>query len=813
MMPTVRRLGLLLLAVASLGPLPGCFGVTQNPSYFPYLLPTGDVIDTHAKPIGPGYYANFDPHAIQLVVRPQSVTNPVRTQNVLIATVLDERGNPRRDRRVHWMVEGVGNIIEVDESGVWPGRGYKKDNKYAVSYTDYCEHRITRGNANPNDEFVIRPGQSWCVVSSAVEGDTHVTVCAPGIFDWDRRCTTVTLRWVDAAWKFPDPAVVPAGTEHVLTTRVFRHTDQQPLAGYRVRYRLLNNDPPALFLSTRGPEAVATSDLSGNASVSLVQARPGPGVNRIAVEIIRPPDPTAPSGSGIVLATGETAVEWVAPAIVLTHTGPAAASVGQDVPYTINLTNTGKVESRALTLTNRVPDGLTYVSSNPPAVVLKDQLVWTLRPLGPGQTHSVQTVFRAARLGPVTNCAAVETEDGFKDEKCVTTLVTQPGLKVILSGPEAGVVGRPVTFRVGVANPGGVPATNVRVRASFDEGLEHASKGNSVEVTLPVLEPGKQLDLEPLTLMPRRAGRLAVRVEGQADGGLRDRAEQALDVQEPRLEVDVIGPKRQYVGQPAEWEIRVSNPGKAPVAAVTVRNLLPPEVDFQSSTEGGRPGPGEVVWELGTLGPGEQKRVRVTGTCARPAAAAVNRATATAEGGLTFGGQSTLEIVGLAGLRLSRKDKGDPVEVGKRVTYLVEVTNTGSTDATDVEVRVILPPELRPVPGGASGPSAAAILGQVVTFAKFPKLAPKAVTLEYTVEAQALKKGDVRVRVEMRSGALDRGPVVQDEPTTIIEAKPAEARSAPAASAVPVRAATPQPLAPGEDLPARLPPGPAPPPR
>ena len=53
----------------------GCFGVTQNPSYFPYLLPTGDVIRTHAKPIGPGYYANFDPHAVDLIVEPAGMTN------------------------------------------------------------------------------------------------------------------------------------------------------------------------------------------------------------------------------------------------------------------------------------------------------------------------------------------------------------------------------------------------------------------------------------------------------------------------------------------------------------------------------------------------------------------------------------------------------------------------------------------------------------------------------------------------------------------------------------------------------------------
>src|SRR5436309_466117 len=100
MTPTASGWYRAIIVCAILCALPGCFGVTQNPSYFPYLLPTGDIIPTHAKPPGAGYYANFDPHAIRLEVRPLTGTNPVRTDLVLIATVYDEKGQPRRGRRV-----------------------------------------------------------------------------------------------------------------------------------------------------------------------------------------------------------------------------------------------------------------------------------------------------------------------------------------------------------------------------------------------------------------------------------------------------------------------------------------------------------------------------------------------------------------------------------------------------------------------------------------------------------------------------------------------------------------------------------------
>src|SRR5262249_5098158 len=138
------------------GSIAGCN--THNPSYFPHFGIFGDERPSHAKPGDPSYYSNFDPHAARVEVRPVEQTVPVRTQVVLVATVYDENNSPRRARRVEWMLDGVGNLIEVDESGFWGGRGYKKDSKYGVTYTNYFEHLMTRGNDNPNDDFTLRPG-------------------------------------------------------------------------------------------------------------------------------------------------------------------------------------------------------------------------------------------------------------------------------------------------------------------------------------------------------------------------------------------------------------------------------------------------------------------------------------------------------------------------------------------------------------------------------------------------------------------------------------------------------------------------------
>src|SRR5689334_12599118 len=103
----MRRAGrwlCLCLLTLGVGGAAGCFGVSQNPSYFPYLLPFGDVIPTHPKPPGHGYYENFAPHAVKLVVERLEATSQVRTQHVLLATVYDGKNVPRRNRRVEWKV-------------------------------------------------------------------------------------------------------------------------------------------------------------------------------------------------------------------------------------------------------------------------------------------------------------------------------------------------------------------------------------------------------------------------------------------------------------------------------------------------------------------------------------------------------------------------------------------------------------------------------------------------------------------------------------------------------------------------------------
>ena len=81
-----------------------------------------------------------------------------------------------------------------------------------------------------------------------------------------------------------------------------------------------------------------------------------------------------------------------------------------------------------------------------------------------------------------------------------------------------------------------------------------------------------------LSLTPRQVGRLVNRVTATADGNLSAKAEHPVVVQKAQLSIDKNGPGKRYVGRPAEWNIRVINPGEVPLANVVVRDQLPPEL-------------------------------------------------------------------------------------------------------------------------------------------------------------------------------------------------------------------------------------------
>ncbi len=757
-------------------------GCSHNPGYFPYLIPGGAISESHAKPGGRGYFKNFDPKAVKLEITPnQQINAPLGTQVVLLGTVMDKDGQPRRSRRIEWMLEGPGNIVEADESGTFPGRGYKKDNKYAVTYTNYITKTITRGNTDAGDDVIVAPGQTFCVISSAVPGETVVTAYAPEVFNWDNGRVVVKIMWGDGRFSFPAPAVVRYGGEHTLTTTVSTTAAEGGPSGYRIRYKVLEG-PPSALVSRSGTgtgasqsgsgsnEAEAFTDANGEAAVRLIQQSPKAGKTRVAVEVVKPAENG--TGPGTVVSRRETVIEWAEPRIHLAVNAPTSAGVGGTIPVTVLLDNDGSVDSRDARVKVTLSDGATLARSDPPPSRqdANGALTFELPPVAGKAKQEISLQVKPAKLGQVTVNAEVVTADGLQANNHATTRVEQGKLQMHVEGPASAIAGEQIPFKIAVTNGGSVQAENVTVWARYDDGLRYAAPNNPVELAAGTLAPGQTKTLD-LPLTAAKSGRFGIRATATADGGLNATGEPvAVDVQRAELTIAATGPRLVYLNQDFEWNVTVRNTGDATVSNVVVRTTLPTDVRVKS-VDGGKVGAGSVEWTLPELRAGDQKTYRIPATANRLNDRATLAASVLADatnGTRTVGdpvnakSESTVAIIGTPALSLVVSAPPGLVEVGKRATFTVKVKNEGTVSARKIELAGFAPPELRPVRGigavqggqNAPAPLTARIEGTGrLAFPALEELRPGE-TLTFTIDLDAVQAGDARFRAEVTAAHL-----------------------------------------------------------
>ena len=291
--------------------------------------------------------------------------------------MVDKEGRPLPGRHVEWAIDGAGAVAAVDEGGRVFFRGEKTNDHAAVTYTEHFEHSVSPGGGVP--EFTVGHGQSWCVVTSAEEGETHVTVHAPDVGDRNGNRVVVTQHWADADWAPPQPCSGTRGRSNSSAPASSAVPTGSRSPATQVRYRVLDG-PPALFQPSQTGDAVVAANGTGVAPVVVSQPAPLLGRTRIGVELL--------GKGGVVVGRGQTYADWRGPDVSLSAAFPPSATVGQEAPLTLVVANAGAAEARLLTVRAAVPDGCKYVRSDPPAFQQGNDLIWTLGTVAGRDRHA-----------------------------------------------------------------------------------------------------------------------------------------------------------------------------------------------------------------------------------------------------------------------------------------------------------------------------------------------------------------------------------------------------------------------------------------
>ena len=431
---------------------------------------------------------------------------------------------------------------------------------------------------------------------------------------------------------------------------------------------------------------------------------------------------------------------------VTTTASPNPVAVGEDLTYTIKIQNNGPFTAAGITLNDRLPSGVTFVSATPTQ--------GTCHPSGGGFADvtcelgfappanaadplcpdciTVTIVVRPAYPSTLTNTAVVtaDTLDANRENNTaiVSTTVTSPSadLSVTMTDNlDPLVIGNDLTYTLTVRNSGPsrtagftlidtLPANVTYVSATSSQGSCRQSAG-TVSCTLaddPADPVCPDCAVVSLVIRPTSSGTItntASVSSDQSDPNPADNsASENTTVNEPLmpdLAVTVSdSPDPVVVNQPLRYTIVVRNDGLGdapdPVVTVTLPLTVAPDVlvDFNCS-----PSDQRLICTTGDLGrlpSGSQHSlilpvipteigsieciasVTASGTEPNPANNIVNEIT------------TVNERTPTADLSLTISDSLDPVVVNEPLTYTVTVANNGLATATGIVMTFTLPPNL-----------------------------------------------------------------------------------------------------------------------
>jgi uncharacterized repeat protein (TIGR01451 family) len=205
------------------------------------------------------------------------------------------------------------------------------------------------------------------------------------------------------------------------------------------------------------------------------------------------------------------------PSLTAAITGPDVIKLNENQPFTVNVVNTGTVDSKAVVLSIQATDGLAFPSGSA-------QLRVEAGRLGPQENKQITVMARGSQRGKGRLDLAVTSSNTPEAVAGLSVNVAQAKLKLAQTGPADHYIGKSADYAILVGNSGDLVLTNVTITVKLPSGLQLVSapdattKGGLPVWTLPSLAPGQD-QLLRYTLNSHEASSYMLRAEAAAPEG------------------------------------------------------------------------------------------------------------------------------------------------------------------------------------------------------------------------------------------------------------------------------------------------------
>jgi hypothetical protein len=447
------------------------------------------------------------------------------------------------------------------------------------------------------------------------------------------------------------------------------------------------------------------------------------------------------------------------PQLTLRVSGPKRLDVGQASEFRLLVTNEGEPAANDVVVMVSLPETAELASTLPTSGTVDraatgTSLQWAIRKLAAGKREELTlriVPHDSVKLDFDVRCGCAGIAATSKLD------VQQARLALTINGASEVLCGEKEIYRLTVTNSGNGPADNTVIHLfplPPDEGAPATHRIGS-------LAAGETKTVE-VELVARQGGKLSIQARATADGGLNVAAAEEVAVRQPVVQVEVIGPARQYAGAPATYRVRVRNPGDAPARRVKIAAHLPEGAECVAASHDGKIDVkhASATWSLSSLAAGAEQLFTVKCLVKTPGENRLE-AVAEADGGLKHTNLATTEVIAVADLVLDISDPSGAVPIGHDSTYEVRVRNRGDRAAEGVEVTAHFSKGVEPV---AVEGAAHSLSANSVVFETIPSLGPGQ-EKSFKIHAKGAAAGVHRFRVELQCKSL--GTKLTEEETTL----------------------------------------------
>jgi uncharacterized repeat protein (TIGR01451 family) len=417
-----------------------------------------------------------------------------------------------------------------------------------------------------------------------------------------------------------------------------------------------------------------------------------------------------------------------------------SANVGENVTFNLTLQNAGPDEATGVAVIDRLPSGISFVSSTPSQGTYDSNSgLWTVGSVASGGRATLQIVGRVENPGTKTNTAEVSASDqfdpnstpgnGVEDEDDQdSAIVTPPVADLSLEKQidiERPIVGEVIRYTLTVNNDGPDEATGVIVSDNLPDGVDFVSSSTangsynpndgfwtigtipaSATVTL-FIDASVTATVETTNFAEVFAADQFDPDSTPGNGPVNedddDSATFVPAVADLSLTKTVDDPTPN-VGQNVTFTIVVSNAGPDPATGVTVLDQLPdPALDFVSAVpEFGTYDRNTGIWNLGNLAVNDTATLTlvassetadlVTNTAQVQTSDQLDPDSTPGNNDPDEDDQDSVDVQGqLIDLELDKIVDNERPNVGDEIQFTIRVDNQGPSNATGVSVRDLIP--------------------------------------------------------------------------------------------------------------------------